>query len=100
MTQVKKPKLTQLQLERRVIEAESQQAHRLAFASSAIEKASTSHLMASGVILQLTVLGGREVMEPVCIRDGLSQETIAAIQGDLARSYHLATLIKPKVVSE
>ena len=51
--------------------------------------------MASGVILELTALGGKEIIPPVMIRDGLSQATIKAIQNDLCRSFELATLVNP-----
>jgi disulfide oxidoreductase YuzD len=50
--------------------------------------------MGSGVVMHLSILGGEDVIEPVCIRDGLSKETIDAIKADLKRSYDLATLLK------
>lgn len=52
-----------------------------------IVKASTNLMMASGVILELRALGGREIITPVMIADGLSDATIAAIQADLKRTY-------------
>lgn len=88
-------KLTRQELERKVFELESQLAHRCHFASRSIDKAGTKNIMGSGVIISLVVLGGREIIEPVCIRDGLSDETIAAIKADLARSYEIATMFKP-----
>lgn len=95
-----KPKQTKAariaELERKLREAEAGAAHVYHFASVTVDKASTDHLMASGVILTLTVLGGREIFSPVLIRDGLSKETIAAIKADLVRSYELATMYKPK----
>lgn len=84
------------ELTRKAREAEALQAHVYHFADAAIGKASTDNLMASGVMLTLTALGGRELITPVVIRDGLSHETIAAIRADLRRSYELATLYKPK----
>ncbi|MBB3017635.1 hypothetical protein FHR70_000675 [Microvirga lupini] len=89
----KKP--TYRDLERKVMELNGQLAYVYAFASKDIAKASTDHLMASGVLLQLTVLGGREIIKPVVIRDGLSHETIEALKKDLARSFELATHYKP-----
>lgn len=52
--------------------------------------------MASAAILTITGLGGRVIVAPVAIRDGLSAATIAAIKADLQRSYDLATLMQPK----
>jgi len=52
-------------------------------------------MMASGVVLQLTALGGRELIPPVVIRDGLWPETIAALQEDLRRSFEIATMVNP-----
>jgi hypothetical protein len=83
-------------LERKLIEADAGQAHVYHFADAYLDKASTKHLGASGVILTLTVLGGREICSPVLIRDGLSQETIDALKADMRRSYELATMYKPK----
>lgn len=89
-------KPTYKELERKLGEALAGQAHVYHFASTEINKASTKHLSASGVILTLTVLGGRKVFKPILIRDGLSNETIAALKKDMIRSYDLATLFKPK----
>lgn len=83
-------------LERQLREALAGQVHQYHFASQYLPKASTDKLMGSGVVLTLTVLGGREICEPVLIRDGLSAETITALQADLKRSYELATMYKPK----
>ena len=74
------------------------QVHQYHYAEKEVEKASIDHIMGSGVILELTVLGGRELVKPVLIRDGLSKETIEAIQADLCRSYELATTFKPRGV--
>lgn len=84
------------ELERKLREAEASQSYVYHFADATVDKASTKHLMASGVIITLTVLGGREIFEPVLIRDGLSQETITALKADFVRSYELASLFKPK----
>lgn len=98
-----KPKQTKSQriaeLERKLMEAKASQAHVYHFASASIDKASTKHLVASGVVITLTTLGGREIFSPVLIRDGLSDETIAALKADFVRSYELATLYKPKGLS-
>lgn len=89
----KKP--SRLELERKVRELEAQLAHQYHFASRTIDKAGIKSLTGSGVIISLVTLGGREIIEPVCIRDGLSPETIAALKADFARSYDIATMFKP-----
>lgn len=83
-------------LERQLIEAKAGQSHVYHSAESAVNKIGTNQLTGSGVVLTLTVLGGREVCAPVLIRDGLSDELIAALKADFKRSFDLATLYKPK----
>ena len=85
-----------VELERKLMEAEALQTYRHHFASTGIEKFDTSRCLGSGVILELSVLGGKRHIEPVVIRDGLSQETIAAIQADLRRSYESSIELKPR----
>jgi len=82
------------ELERKLREAEAGSAHVYHFAHRSLDKAG-NNLTGSGVVLTLTVLGGREVCKPVLIRDGLSAETINALKADLVRSFELATLLKP-----
>lgn len=82
-------------LERKLGEALAGQAHGYHFAHRALGEASTKHMMAGGIILTLTALGGREICTPVLIRDGLSEETIAALKADLVRSYEVAVAFKP-----
>ena len=79
-------------------EALAGQVHTHHFASYALNKLSTDHLAVSGVILSITVLGGREPFDPVLIRDGLSKETIAALKADLVRSFNAAIAFKPEGV--
>ena len=91
-----KPKpQTKADLARRVIELEAQLASTYHFASQNLHKAG-SPLMGSGVLVTLTALGGRELICPVVIRDGLSDATIAALRADMVRSFELATAFKPK----
>ena len=94
-TTTKKTKPNRQELERKIAELEAQLVHRLGFGMQTIDKASSERLKGSGVILSLTFLGGKEVMEPVMIRDGLSPETIDALKADIVRSYEIATLFKP-----
>lgn len=81
-------------------EAQAYQVHNLHFVSSAIEKFTTEYLFGGGVMLELTALGGKRKTSPVIIRDGLSPETVAAIQEDLRRSYKDAIRLKPVGYSE
>ena len=84
---------TRAELARKVKELEAQLTHRYHFASATLAKA--GGLAGSAVILELTALGGREVIPPVAIRGGLSSETIAAIRADIARSYDESIEFKP-----
>lgn len=88
-------KLKSQEMERKIRELEAQLVHRYHFAARTIDKAGIKSLTGSGVILSLVTLGGREIIEPVCIRDGLSDETIAALKADFSRSYEIATMFKP-----
>lgn len=97
MTKPKQDKALRIaELERKLEEALAGQAFRYSSADAGLDKASTDHLMASGVVLTLTVLGGRKLFEPVLIRDGLSEALITTLRADLARSYLLAVQQKPK----
>lgn len=86
----KTKQLTREDLARKLREfrALSNAAHGAAY--RAIDKAGTPNLAASALIVHMVALGGREVVEPVAIADGLSADTIAAIKRDIARSYHLS----------
>jgi hypothetical protein len=82
-------------LRQMVSDLEAQIASRCSFACGEVERAG-GNLAASAAILEIRALGGRVIVNPVAIRDGLSPETIAAIQNDLRRSYALATISQPK----
>jgi hypothetical protein len=87
---------TRADLLRENMELRAQLAHGYHNAAYYLPKAGQKHMTASGVILTLTALGGREIVPPVMIFDGLSDETISAIHADLIRSYERATEQKPK----
>ena len=91
----KPAKPTREDLERKIKELESQLVHRYSFGAQTIDRASMLKLMGSGVILTLTAIGGKEIIEPICIKDGLSDETITALKADFLRSYNLAVMFKP-----
>ena len=84
------------ELEQKLEEAKAHHIYRHHFASKALDKFSTDKLMGSGVVLSLTLVGGKDLFEPVMIRNGLSKETIAALKADLARSFNYATELKPE----
>lgn len=52
--------------------------------------------MASGVMIELTALGGTPLAAPFVIKDGLSKETIEALQRDIHRSWEISHQHKPK----
>lgn len=79
--------------ERRAFELRAQLAGTLGAAFDAMPKAGDCH--GSAVIVTMRALGGREIVPPVAIRDGLSVRTIEALQDDLRRSFELATLVNP-----
>ncbi len=80
---------TKKDLERQVLELKAQLPISYTISSSMLDKVSTDHLMGSGVLLQLSGIGGKELINPVMIKDGLSKSTIDAIKADLKRSYDL-----------
>jgi hypothetical protein len=88
---------TRAQLERENLELHAQLAHVGYYVNKGLPSASRDALAGSGVLLQLHALGGRKIIDPIVIRDGLSADTIAALQRDVIRSYELATQFKPKV---
>lgn len=90
----KKP--TRAALQRKILELEAQLASSCHFAAATLHTASDAHLMASGCLVQLTAIGGRDLIVPVMIRNGLSQDTIKALRADIARSWDWATEMKPK----
>lgn len=84
-----------VELERKLEEAKAYHIYRYHFASKELDRFSTDKLMGSGIILSLTLIGGKGLFEPVMIRNGLSKETIAALKADLVRSFNYATEMKP-----
>lgn len=88
-------KKTKNELKQEIKELKAQLAHTYHFVSISLSKAGTDRMMGSGVMLELTALGGRQLIIPVMIRDGLSKETIVAIQKDIIRSYKSIVELKP-----
>ena len=84
------------ELENKLRSAEAYQVHKLHFASYALDKLSTDKMCGSGVIISITSLGGKSIVDPTVISDGLSPETIAALQADMRRSFEKRMELKPK----
>lgn len=84
------------ELERQLAESNAQHVHLHHFAAASLPKAGAKSMAGSGVIVTITALGGKSIVDPILIRNGLSNETIAALQADIVRSYEYATELKPK----
>ena len=82
-------------LQREKMELGAQLASAYHFASHELKHIGPNKLLASGVVVSFHVLGGRVAMTPVCIRGGLSADTVAALQRDMARSYRVAIEFTP-----
>ena len=93
-----KPKQTKAariaELERELAEAQALQIHNHHFASLGLDRA--KDCMGSAVILTITLLGGRGIVPPVAISNGLSEVTVEALKADLVRSFNYMTELKPK----
>lgn len=87
---------TKQQLLREIKELRAQMAFSYHFASMEVKKSSGNHLLGSAVIIEITGLGGKQILQPIAINDGLSPETVAALHADILRSYERATELKPK----
>lgn len=66
-----KPRKTREELERKIADLEAQLTCRYRYAGKELEKAGDC-LTGSAAILRVTALGGREIVAPVAILDGLS----------------------------
>jgi hypothetical protein len=84
------------ELERKLQEALAGQVHVYHHACRNIAKAGAAHMDASGVVITLTALGGRQIVAPTLILGGLSDASIAALKADFVRSFDYATAIKPQ----
>lgn len=83
---VMKAELDKIKQKHIELAASSMCAHKSAYSN--IKWANTESRMASGVLLTLTAIGGKEIIQ-VMIGDGLSDSTIAAIRADIKRSQEL-----------
>lgn len=87
---------TKAQLARKVQELEGQLSSRYSATHRDLHKAGSDHLMGSGCLIQLTALGGRELVGAVIIKDGLSKATIDSIKADIKRSQALSGIFDIK----
>jgi hypothetical protein len=92
---MKRKRETKATLERKIKELEAQLSATYHFADANLKQVASKNYTGSAVIVEITALGGCEVLQPVAIRDGLSKETITALRADIARSYELAIMFKP-----
>lgn len=86
------------ELENRIQELESHDILRMMQAREEIKRLTQAKFMGSGVILHIKSLRGSDLVAPVMIQGGLSDETIAAIQADLLRSYEYRIEIPQSMV--
>ena len=82
-------------LERQNMELNAQLASALHFAKVGILNANRAKTTGSAIIVRMHYLGGKEVCPPFALRDGLSDELIAALKSDLNYSFDIATIYKP-----
>ena len=88
---MKKP--TYSQLERKIKELQALSAPYLFDAFKNIDK---TEAMASAVVIQITALGGREIVAPFAICDGLSPATIEALKADILKTMRMSHFETPK----
>lgn len=83
-------KKTKAELEQQIVDLSAQLVHRYKSAKKELDGAGET-LTASAAVIRITGLGGREIVAPVAIINGLSKETIQALRNDLQRSFdHVA----------
>jgi len=88
------------QLESKLFESEAYQIHRLYFADKEVKNLTTDKFMGGGVILTVHSLGGKELVGPVLISDGLSDDTIQGLRKDFSRSFERRIVLKPGLVGK
>ena len=82
-------------LKRKLKESEAQQIHNLHFAETYITSQLTrKKMMTSGIIVELTHLGGKKVCSPFMLKNGFSDELIEAFKKDFAYSFDEGNLFK------
>lgn len=84
---IKKQRPSRAVLEARVADLEAQLSSTYHFADAYLKNVTHPKLLASGVLVRMTYLGGKEAVTPFVVRGGLSEETVSALRRDIARSY-------------
>jgi len=82
-------------LERKLKESVGSQPYALHFAKLGIMDANRKKTMGSGILVTLNYIGGKEVCLPFVVKDGFSDETIAALRAELEYSFARAIEFKP-----
>lgn len=96
MKPTKETKATTIQkMQQRIVDLDSQSLTAIRAAIENIGNAGDK-LFASGAVLKISALGGRSIVDSVCISDGLSPATIDAIRDDLIRTWEQKVSILPK----
>ena len=83
-------------LEHELNSIKAQLVHNYHLSYYSIEKAGEDYQKGSAVILSLTNIAGKNIIEPTAIKDGLLPTTIKALKQEFVKSYTLATVFKPE----
>jgi len=75
--------------------ADASRAHTYWATSNQVVNLMKRDFTASGVVLHVTDLTGRNLIDPVMIIDGLSEATLRAIHADIVRSHDSAASFGP-----
>lgn len=86
------------ELERKLFERESQLPHKAFYLSNSLEE--YVELKGAGVIVTFQQLGSESKAGPVLIRNGLSLETVRALQKDIRASWEESVMFEPKIVKD
>lgn len=79
-------KKTVAELERQIIKLEAAQVSRLKCSYDKALKASVEKCMGSGLIIQVTDLEGKNVIDPTMIVNGFSKDLIDALRAEIYQS--------------
>ena len=86
------------QLERTLFEYKSQLPQNAFYLSNSLEE--YVDLKGSGIIVTFQQLSSESKADPVLIRNGLSLETVRALQKDIRASWEESVMFEPKVVKD
>ena len=86
-----------VELEHKLAETSAMLIHNLHKSAAALDKCSTDKMQGSGVILTISALGNKKIIDSTMIANGLSKETIQSLKADMIRSFEYTTALKPKL---